>query len=155
MPFSNLNNRTFQALFNFASIGILVTNSKGEIQMANKFIEHQFGYSEEELNGKKVEVLIPARFKERHVSHRDKYNVDSHSRPMGLGMELAGLRKDGIEFPVEVSLGHYTIENENFALAFINDITQRKETEAAIKRLNAHLEEKVKAGTQSLAHTVE
>ncbi len=155
MPFTTLNSESFQALFNYASIGILITNSKGEIQMANKFIEHQFGYSEKELVGLKVEALIPTRYKERHVKHRTQFSEDPHSRPMGLGMELSGLKKDGTEFPVEVSLGHYTIGDENYALAFINDITQRKETEQAIKQLNAHLEERVKEGTQSLALTVE
>jgi PAS domain S-box-containing protein len=155
MPFTTLDNKTFQALFNYASIGILITNAKGEIQMANKYIEHQFGYSEEELVGLKVEMLVPRRYQERHVGHREKFSADPHSRPMGLGMELSGLKKNGTEFPVEVSLGHYKIENENYALAFISDITQRKETEQAIKQLNAHLEEKVKEGTQSLAFTVD
>lgn len=154
MPFTNLTNKTFQALFNYASIGILITNSGGEIQMANKYIEHQFGYDESELIGLTVEKLIPPRYKERHVHHRNRFSADPHSRPMGLGMELAGLKKNGNEFPVEVSLGHYTIEGEHFSLAFINDITQRKETEQAIIQLNAHLEEKVKEGTQSLALTV-
>ena len=155
MPFTTLNNDTFQALFNYASIGILITNAVGEIQMANKYIEHQFGYDGGELIGKKVEVLIPARYTKKHVGHREKYSADPHSRPMGLGMELSGLKKDGSEFPVEVSLGHYKIDNESYALAFINDITQRKETEQAIIQLNAHLEEKVKEGSQSLAITVE
>ena len=155
MPFTTLNNDTFHALFNYASIGILITNATGEIQMANKYIEQQFGYGEGALIGKKVEILIPDRYAGRHVKHRDRYNSNPHSRPMGLGMELSGKRRDGSEFPVEVSLGHYTVGEESYALAFINDITQRKETEEAIKQLNAHLEEKVKEGSQSLAITVE
>ncbi len=155
MPFTTLNNDTFHALFNFASIGILITNSRGEIQMANNYIATQFGYDQEELIGRKVEVLIPSRYRERHVHHRNDYSANPHSRPMGLGMELAGQKKDGTEFPVEVSLGHYKIGDDNYSLAFINDITQRKETEQAIIQLNTHLEEKVKEGTQSLAITVE
>lgn len=155
MPFTTLNNETFQALFNYASIGILITNADGEIQMANMYIEHQFGYEQGALIGKKIEVLIPQRYAERHARHRNDYNNNPHSRPMGLGMELAGLKKDGTEFPVEVSLGYYEIEGKRFALAFINDITQRKETEQAIIQLNEHLEEKVKEGSQSLAITVE
>jgi PAS domain S-box-containing protein len=155
MPFTTLNNKTFQSLFDFASIGILITNQKGEILMANKYIEHQFGYEEDELVGARVEKLIPPRYTERHVHHRERYAKDPHSRPMGLGMELAGLKKNGTEFPVEVSLGHYAIGDDKYALAFINDITQRKETEEAIIQLNAHLEQKVKEGSQSLALTVE
>lgn len=155
MPFTTLNDETFHALFNFASIGILITNSSGEIQMANKYIAQQFGYEEGALIGEKVEVLIPARYTERHVKHRTNYSNNPHSRPMGLGMELSGRRKDGTEFPVEVSLGHYKIGSDNYSLAFVNDITQRKETEQAIIQLNTHLEEKVKEGSQSLAITVE
>lgn len=154
MPFPNLNNDSFRALFNYASIGILIANAQGEIQMANKFVEQQFGYTEDELMGRKVETLIPRRYKERHIKHRENFSHNPHSRPMGLGMELSGLKKDGSEFPVEVSFGYYKIEDDNFALAFISDITQRKETEQAIVQLNAHLEEKVKEGSQSLALTV-
>lgn len=155
MPFTTLNQDSFQALFNYASIGIIIANGDGEIQMVNKYIEHQFGYNEKELIGRKVETLIPPRYKDRHVKHREKFTHDPHSRPMGLGMELAGLKKDGSEFPVEVSLGNYKIGEKSYALAFINDITQRKETEEAIVQLNAHLEQKVKEGSQSLALTVE
>lgn len=155
MPFTTLNNETFHALFNYASIGILITNAAGEIQMANRYIDQQFGYDPGELVGKKVEVLIPRRYTARHEKHREGFSNNPHSRPMGLGMELWGLKKDGTEFPVEVSLGHYKIDNESYSLAFVNDITQRKETEQAIIQLNAHLEQKVKEGTQSLAMTVE
>jgi PAS domain S-box-containing protein len=154
MPFTTLDNSTFQALFNYASIGILIADANGVIQMANKYVEQQFGYNADELTSKKVESLIPSRYSHRHVQHREKFSADPHSRPMGLGMELAGLKKDGSEFPVEVSLGHYKVDGQSYALAFINDITQRKETEQAIIQLNAHLEEKVKEGSQSLAITV-
>ncbi len=155
MPFTTLNDDSFHALFNYASIGIVITNAAGEIQMANKYIDQQFGYNEGELIGRKVEILIPSRYSSRHVKHRENFNSNPHSRPMGLGMELSGLKKDGSEFPVEVSLGHYKIEGDSYSLAFINDITQRKETEHAIIQLNTHLEEKVKEGSQSLAITVE
>ena len=155
MPFTTLNNESFHALFDYASIGILIADSTGVIKMANKYIEHQFGFLENELVGQKVERLIPTRYATKHVKHRENFSGDPHSRPMGLGMELSGLKKDGSEFPVEVSLGHYKIGEEAYAIAFINDISQRKETEQAIIKLNTHLEEKVKDGTQSLALTVE
>src|SRR3954468_13301838 len=91
MPFTTLNNDSFEALFNFASIGILITNSSGEIQMANKYIEQQFGYGQGELIGQKVEALIPRRYSSRHTKHRENFSRNPHSRPMGLGMELWGL----------------------------------------------------------------
>lgn len=155
MPFTTLNNDSFRALFDYASIGILIADSSGVIHMANRYICQQFGYEEDELVGVSVEQLIPSRYRDRHVGHRNRYNGDPHSRPMGVGMELSGLKKNGAEFPVEVSLGHYMIKDSKFTLAFISDITQRKETEQAIKQLNTHLEEKVKEGTQSLALMVE
>lgn len=89
MPFTTLDNATFQALFNYASIGILIADSHGVIQMANKYVEQQFGYESDELTGKKVESLIPSRYSHKHVQHREKFSADPHSRPMGLGMELA------------------------------------------------------------------
>jgi len=155
MPAPKVNNDTFHALFNYASIGIIIADAHGVIKMANKYIEQQFGYDADELIGQKVEVLIPSRYGNRHIEHREQFSKNPHSRPMGLGMELSGLRKNNTEFPLEVSLGHYKIEDENYALAFINDITQRKETEKAVIQLNAHLEQKVKEGSQSLAITVE
>lgn len=155
MPFSTLNDESFKALFNYASIGILIVDASGDIQMTNKFIEKQFDYGPHELLGRKVEVLIPQRFHKKHVKHRGDFTESPHNRPMGQGMELWGVRKDGTEFPVEVSLGHYQIEGKKFSLAFINDISHRRETEQAIVQLNAHLEEKVKARSQSLAITVE
>ena len=155
MPFTTLNTDSFQALFNHASIGILITDAAGEIKMANRYIGRQFGYEDGELVGQKIEVLVPERMTARHTKYRTGFHNNPHSRPMGLGMELSGRRKDGVEFPVEVSLGYYKIDDQSYAMAFVNDITQRKETEQAIIQLNAHLEQKVKEGSQSLALTVE
>lgn len=155
MPFSSLGNNQFASLFDHASIGIIIANKSGEILMANNFVQKQFGYDTGEMMGLRVEQLIPSRYRERHVKHRENYERDPHNRPMGLGMELSGVRKDGTEFPVEVSLGHYKLNGEDFAMAFVNDITQRKETEDAIKQLNKHLEQQVKEGSQSLAYMVD
>jgi PAS domain S-box-containing protein len=155
MPFSRLTNNQFASLFDYASIGIIIANDKGEIQMANSFLQRLFGYDDQEMQGMKIEQLIPQRYRERHVGHRERYESDPHNRPMGLGMELSGVHKNGTEFPVEVSLGHYKIGEEGYAMAFVNDITQRKDTEDAIKQLNEHLEQKVKEGTKSLAYMVD
>lgn len=145
-----------KALFNNATVGILAINGSGIIIMANAHVLQQFGYSNaDELIGKKVELLIPKNLRERHEKHRWDYNEHPQNRPMGIGMDLMGLKKDGTQFPVEISLGHYIIDDKRFALAFINDITQRKEIENRIISLNSVLEEKVEERTQQLSDTVQ
>lgn len=149
MPFSNAGYE-FKALFNNVAIGIIVTNDHGEIIMINDFALSQFHYEEEELIGKKIEILIPQRYRERHIDHRERYGTNAHSRPMGLGMDLFAVKKEGTEFPVEVSLSPYSRGTRQFAVVFISDISVRKESEMALLQLNAELEEKVKERTQSL-----
>jgi PAS domain S-box-containing protein len=146
----------FEALFNNAAIGIITVNAEGKIVLINQFALKQFGYTVDEVIGKKIEILIPQRFKQKHEKHRSSYQTHSpHARPMGSGMDLYAVRKDGEEFPVEVSLSTYRTENGQFAIAFVSDITIRKESEMALVRLNAELEEKVKERTQSLSEALE
>ncbi|MCW3092152.1 MAG: sensor signal transduction histidine kinase [Ferruginibacter sp.] len=123
----------FEALFEYASIGILVVNQKAEIILANSFLLTQFGYENaNELIGKKIEFLIPNRFHAAHVHERDDYIEKPQRRPMGLGMDLYAAKKDGSEFPVEVSLNNYLAGGESFVIAFVSDITKRKEIENAV-----------------------
>ncbi len=146
----------YEALFNNAAIGIIIVNSEGSILLVNQFALNQFGYEPGELVGKKIEVLIPRRFKERHEHHRDYYhNHNPHSRPMGRGLDLFAVKKNGAEFPVEVSLSTYTNSAGQFSIAFVSDITIRKESETALVKLNAELERKVKERTQSLQEALE
>lgn len=144
----------FAALFNHATMGIIIVDHNGEITLANDFACKQFGYKREELTGKTIELLIPARFHHKHLHHRQHYQAHLKNRPMGLGMDLYASRKDGTEFPVEISLGHYDIEEETYVMAFISDITKRKEQEKAILQLNNELEIKVSERTRSLQETL-
>lgn len=145
----------FDVLFKYATLGIIVTNAEGKIVLANPFLLKQFGYTEEEIVGQQVEKLIPGRFGHRHVHHREGFSQHPHSRPMGIGMDLFALRKDGSEFPVEISLGAYKTEAGQFVVAFISDISLRKASENALKELNAALEKKVEERTASLSEAVE
>lgn len=154
MP-ANKSSQEFSALFNNAAIGIITINTQGEIVLSNQFALRQFGYDDNELIGQKIECLIPNRYKHQHVHHRDRYHDAPRSRTMGIGMDLFGLKKDGTEFPVEVSLSPYTTETGQFTIAFISDITIRKEAEKALLQLNAELERKVKERTESLREALE
>ncbi len=150
------DSKLFQTLFDHASIGIIVVNESTEITLVNQFALSQFGYSNvDDLKGQPIEVLVPMRYQHSHVEHRNNYQHNRKSRPMGIGLDLLAKRKDGSEFPVEVSLGGYDIEGKNFVVAFVNDITQRNDAEKAISKLNEDLEKKVKERTEKLEVIVE
>jgi PAS domain S-box-containing protein len=166
-PF-HLNNidtiQQFEALFNFATIGIVVTNNKGKIINFNNYAETQFGYTKEEIIGQVVDILLPESTHKRHVKYREEFYHHPEPRIMGHGRELFAQNKDGTTFPVEVSLSHYVIKEETFVIAFVIDITVRKKHEAMelqqknelksvtakIKSMNLELEQKVEDRTKML-----
>ncbi len=119
---------------------MLVTNRDGAIVVANTLVEQLFGYGHGELLGQPVEVLLPERVRHKHESHRAGYLRDPKPRAMGAGLELTGLRKDGTEFPVEISLNAFDVAGEALVVAAIRDVTERKAAAAAAARL-AHNEQ--------------
>jgi PAS domain S-box-containing protein len=135
------------ALFLYATEGILVTDAQGQIVRVNPSAARLFGYETEELLGKKVEILIPPRFGGVHTGHRENYSRNPHARSMGVGLELSGLKKDGSEFPVEISLSPYKNGTESFVIAFIIDGTLRKQAEERLKHYSEDLEKQVKDRT--------
>ncbi len=149
----------FEALFEYASMGIIVANEKGIIEMANDFLINQFGYeNKNEVLGKQVEMLIPARYNAAHHNHREKYQTKPEPRSMGVGRDLFAMKKNGSEFPVEVSLSNYTATEGNFVIAFVIDITKRKEIENAITLQKEQLAEnnkKIEEMNESLEKKVE
>lgn len=142
------------ALFLYATEGILITNEKGEIIKINPSAEKLFKYKPGELLGKKIEVLIPSRFSS-HQEHRENFNKHPHARSMGAGMSLYGLKKDGTEVPVEISLSPYTNAEGKFVVAFIVDITLRKQAEERMKNYSAELEKQVKNRTMILEEAIQ
>ena len=154
MPLAEQNNFNqsyrYEALFNHASMGIVVVNSKSFIQSVNPFALNLFEYTIEELIDKPIEVLIPNRYHNKHVGHRDAYTRNPNSRPMGVGLDLFAVKKSGIEFPVEVSLGNYQKDGDKNVIAFISDISIRKKAEADIEKLNDDLEATVEQRTKQL-----
>ena len=155
----------FEALFEYASMGIVVTDAHGQIRMVNQFLLSLFAYdAKEELIGKTIEVLIPRRYDHVHHIHRENYNKKPGRRVMGVGRDLFALKKDSSEFPVEVSLSNYNTNEGMFVIAFVSDITLRKQHEtdlltqkeqlelnnSKIEELNDALEEKVGVRTSQL-----
>ncbi len=141
----------YEAIFQSAKLGIVISNAEGVIERVNPFANQLFGYEGEELIGQKIEVLLPEELSERHVAHRRDFNAHPRARAMGLGMELVARRKDGALFPVEVSLAPYERLGKREIVAFVSDITERKRTADALQVLNAELERKVGERTQELS----
>lgn len=128
------------SLFENATEGIILTNGQGTIVLANPSAEQIFGYSSDELIGKPIEILIPRKMQPHHTQLRTGYYKAPSNRTMGSGRDLFALKKDGNEFPVEVSLSHYKQNDEQYVIAFVVDITTRKQTEQNIQQKQAELE---------------
>jgi PAS domain S-box-containing protein len=147
----------FQALLESAPDAMVIVDQHGTIQLANHQVERIFGYRQEELVGQLEEVLVPERFRHGHISQRKSYTTNPVPRPMGQGRELFARRKDGSEFPVEISLGALQTEQGPLILSAIRDIStqvqahqQIAESAKALQRLNNELELRVEERTQDL-----
>jgi PAS domain S-box-containing protein len=157
------------ALFENATEGIILTNSVGNIILINPAGQRMFGYSADELIGRPIETLVPLKVKHDHIKLREHFYNDPQNRVMGHGRDLYGRRKNNSELPLEVSLGFYEKNSELFVIAFVVDITTRKNIEnnllaqkkelanlaMAMQRLNAELEAKVEERTVILKEALE
>ena len=130
---------TARALLESATQAVIGIGGDGKIRLVNRAVETMFGYKPEELEGKPLEVLIPKESRSRHVKQRSDYFVRGSPRPMGVGMDLKGLKKDGSVFPIEASLSMTDTPSGPLAVSFISDITRRKDIETALARKQAQL----------------
>ncbi|PXW25627.1 sensor histidine kinase [Paraburkholderia caballeronis] len=135
-----LEGQTLDWLLTSAAEAMLIVNGDGRIVLANPPVERLFGYTPAELIGQPLEILMPERIRAAHVGMRDRFFADPHSRPMGIGMELYACRRNGDEFPVEVSLSPLrTDRGLSLVMATIHDITPRKRAEEAVLESEARM----------------
>jgi PAS domain S-box-containing protein len=146
----------FEAIFKYANEGIVIADSQSRILKINPSVLKTFGYdTESEILGQNIEVLIPKRFQHNHVGHREKYMENPHARSMGLQFDLFAVKKDGVEFPVEVSLSPFKNSLGSFVICFIIDITNRKKAEENEKNYRKELEKEVEERTLILKEAIQ
>ncbi|MEO9147127.1 MAG: PAS domain S-box protein [Ginsengibacter sp.] len=146
--------QSFGALMDYASIGVIIVNREFRIVLMNSIVINLFGYTKKELTGTNVELLIPFSSQEKYKQHISNYFTHPENPFFEFRMELIAVKKNGAEFSVEVSIGNFKTDKEDFAILFINDITLRKKGEVEIKKLNSELELKVKERTDELDITI-
>lgn len=158
---SLVTNDAFREIFQSMSEGIVMVDESGTIVAANPVAESIFGYGHNELAGIPLESLLPERYRGRHVDFRKGFNAHPEPRRMGFGRDLTAIRRDGREFPVEISLSYTQVAGKLLVMAFISDISARKKSEEALRRSEeqlivyaAELEKKVQSRTEALHKTI-
>ena len=134
------DSETFQGLLESAPDAMIIVDNAGKMLIVNAQTERIFGYTRSELLGQPIEMLVPQRFRKGHPAHRHDYERDPHVRPMGAGLELSALRKDGSEFPVEISLSPIQTSAGRLVVSAIRDSTERVRMVRELQQKNIELE---------------
>src|SRR4029079_2217380 len=126
---------TIRSLFEYAPDAIVAVDRTGRIVQANVQSEAMFGYNRDELEGRSIEVLLPERLRETHRGHRAAFSREPRRRPMGAGLRLVGLRKEGTEFPIDITLTPVEDRADGMVMAVARDMTERREAQRRFRRL--------------------
>lgn len=155
------NDSIFEALFMESAIGIVMVDQDGMIVASNRYANALFGYDTDELIGQSIELLVPSNIEHKHKGYVRGYMSTPQVRPMGIGLDLKGRRKDNSLFSVEVSLSHFEQNGQSYIISFINDVTAKKKSDLElilkneeIKKLNENLEKEVLNRTNALVETL-
>jgi len=138
LSYRKQGDRQFRDILDAAPDVMIVCDGQGKITLTNAHVARVFGYEPEELRGKPIEALVPDRFRGTHRACRERFFCDPGVRPMGFGMEVNGLRKDGTEFPVEISLSPLRTRDGQQSLAIVRDVTDRRTVEEALRKSEEH-----------------
>lgn len=130
---------------------MIIVDASGSILFANRQVTPLLGYAPQDLLGRSIEILMPVRFRDRHLLHRHDYAENVRARPMGIGLELFALRQDGTEFPVEISLSPIRDRGEVLVAAAIRDVTDRMRVERELKEARAAADRANQAKSRFLA----
>src|SRR4051812_35616260 len=128
-----LSSELVRSVLDSAPDAMIIIDSAGTILFANRQVASLFGYAPAEIVGARIETLMPERFRVKHTGHRQGYGPNGRVRPMGMGLELYGMRKDGSEFPVEISLSPMPQGKDVLVAAAIRDVTERKQAQKALE----------------------
>jgi PAS domain S-box-containing protein len=150
-PADDFADGLFRAVLEAAPDAMIIIDRAGVIRVVNTQAERMFGYGRDELLGNPVEILVPERFRDAHVGHREEFMITPHTRGMGSGQCFSALRRDGSEFPAEIGISPLTAPGGPWVIAAIRDVTERARAENEIRRLNAELEEGVSRRTAALS----
>ena len=143
------------AFFRFSPDAVIVVDEAGRINRVNDQVRTMFGYTSRELVGKRIEVLIPARFRGRHGEHRNRYMSAPRLREMGVDLDLYARRKDGSEFPADIMLSPANTDQGRVVIATVRDVTEHKRVEEALRKSHEELETRVEERTAELAYATQ
>ncbi len=133
-PAASYNDDILRSMVQSAPVAIVVAGEAGKIVLVNNKLTDMFGYDSSELIGKSIETLMPERYRRGHLAYRDEYVANPRQRPMGSGLDLAGRRRDGSEFPIEIGLSYNHSGERLWIMATVTDITRRKQNEEFLER---------------------
>ena len=139
MDVASFGSEIFRKLLEAAPDGVVVVGAAGEMVLVNLQTERLFGYPRSALLGQQLELLVPERMRRAHVGHREGFDHAPKIRSMGSGLALFGRRRDGTEFPIEISLSPLIVDGARLTSASIRDVTEAKKSELNVRRIQTHL----------------